>query len=94
MKRTKNATDILPTLILPVSLTIAFSPKLPPNASTSLASCIIAPNNVRVRYYPKELNQNEFDENETVLLWPSDDAVYLDELDVTKISHIVVIESS
>lgn len=62
--------------------------------STSIHACILAPAHCRFLEHPEQLPP--YDPNTTILLYPTSDAVYLDDdrIDLTGVERVIVIEST
>lgn len=80
-----------PKLTLPVNVDIIRHPKETVNVCSSVHSCIMAPDNVQMYEFP---NVPPLSKEEGVyLLYPSESATFLDEMDLSDVRKIVVIES-
>jgi hypothetical protein len=62
--------------------------------STSIHACILSPDYCRFLEYPHQLPA--YDPRTTILLYPTADAVYLDDprIDLTPVTRVIVIEST
>ena len=84
--------DKWPNLTLPVHVDIIRHPKELVNVCSSVHACIVAPQFVQMYEFPTVPALSE--EDGVYLLYPSEKAVFLDEVDdLKKIKKIVVIES-
>ena len=80
-----------PTLNLPITLDVILHPTEKVAKSTALAATILAPENTNWIVYP---DVPDYDENETLLLFPSPDAKPLSEIEnLQQYKRIVCIES-
>eukprot|EP01084_Bolivina_argentea_P190809 327784_1 len=83
-----------PYLKLPINIDIIRHPKEKVNVCSSVHGCVIAPYNIKMYEYP---NIQNYECNDGIyLLYPSKEAIFLDEISVferLKINKIIVIES-
>ena len=81
-----------PNLELPVKVDIIRHPKEMVNVCSSVHGCIVAPNYVKMYEFPN-IPQTLNEEKGVYLLYPSEKSTFLDEMDLSKVEKIVVIES-
>ena len=64
--------------------------------STSIHACILAPSDARFLEHPRDLPAGGYDPSSTVLLYPTADAVFLDDprVDILAVRRVIVIEST
>jgi hypothetical protein len=64
--------------------------------STSIHACILSPSCCRFLEHPRDLPPGGYDPSQTVLLYPTPDAVFLDDprIDILSIRRVLVIEST
>eukprot|EP00457_Paulinella_chromatophora_P004987 gb/GEZN01005000.1/.p1 GENE.gb/GEZN01005000.1/~~gb/GEZN01005000.1/.p1 ORF type:complete len:579 (-),score=86.13 gb/GEZN01005000.1/:102-1838(-) len=93
-----NVSVRLPPLTLPVAFDIILHPQENRKKSTALQAAVLCPTQITVREYPEV---PYYDPSRTLLLYPSEEAVFLDELDTAiprkELKHIeciVVIEAT
>lgn len=86
----------IPPVHLPMSVDIIHHVGENVKKSTSIHACILAPDSARLLEFPRDLPERGYDSSSTVLLYPTPDAVYLDDpsLDVLRIRRVLVIEST
>ena len=86
----------IPSLQLPMHVDIIHHVGENVKKSTSIHACILAPDSARLLEFPRDLPEGGYDHTSTVLLYPTPDAVYLDDpsLDVLRIRRVLVIEST
>jgi len=80
-----------PTVSLPVNVVIIRHPKETVNVCSSVHSCVLSPDNVKMYEFPSVPALSE--EEGVYLLYPSESATFLDQMDLAAVSKIVVIES-
>ncbi|ELP83919.1 hypothetical protein EIN_311800 [Entamoeba invadens IP1] len=81
-----------PQMTLPIKLDIVHHPTEKTSKSTALTACVLAPQDATWVEFPDEIP--EYDSNETLLLFPSEDAKKLSEIpDLKKYKRVVCIES-
>eukprot|EP00771_Trimastix_marina_P001743 gnl/Trimastix_PCT/2837.p1 GENE.gnl/Trimastix_PCT/2837~~gnl/Trimastix_PCT/2837.p1 ORF type:complete len:259 (+),score=14.76 gnl/Trimastix_PCT/2837:59-835(+) len=81
-----------PSIDLPIHVSIAHHPQEKKEKSTALHACVLCPEKVQLCEWPDGIPP--FDPNETVLLFPSEDACTLDQLDLSRIRRLVVVDST
>jgi hypothetical protein len=89
-----NADVSLPTVTLPVCFDLVHHPQENIKKSTGTHAPVLAPSFCRLLQFPD--NVPAYDPARVVILYPTDDAVFLHDpvLDVTQITKIIVIEAT
>lgn len=85
----------IPAVVLPVSFEIVHHPEENIKKSTSIHACLLAPGFCFLREFPDKIPR--YDPKSTVLLYPTEDSMNVEDLDaatIRSISQIVVIEST
>eukprot|EP01083_Nonionella_stella_P137849 419441_1 len=80
-----------PTITLPIAVDIIRHPKEMVHVCSSVHACIVAPQQVRMYEYPNVPALSAQDG--VYLLYPSEKATFIDEMDLSNVNKIVVIES-
>ncbi|ETO30139.1 hypothetical protein RFI_06982 [Reticulomyxa filosa] len=81
----------LPKLHLPIKIDIIRHPKEAVTVCSSIHACILAPDDVKMYEFPHIPDYKG--EPDTYFLYPSPKATYLDEMDLSHVKKIIVIES-
>lgn len=81
----------LPTIDLPIGVDIIRHSRETVKKSTGLHAAIIAPEQVRHFTFP---NVPDSDPDTTYILYPTDDAPFIDELDLNQVSRVIIIENT
>jgi hypothetical protein len=87
----------IPPLSLPVQVDIIHHVGENVKKSTSIHACILAPDHARFLEHPAELPAEGYDPATTLLLYPTADAVHLDDvrcIDARAVRRVLVIEST
>lgn len=85
----------VPPVALPVNVDIIHHPQENTNKSTSIHACVLSPAHCRMLEFPKGVP--EYDPSETVLLYPTEDATFMEDVkpeSLRNIKRILVIEST
>ncbi|ELR13901.1 DTW domain containing 1, putative [Acanthamoeba castellanii str. Neff] len=86
-----NITDQIPHVPLPVSCDILYHPTERRSKSTALHAKILSPELVSVHTFP---DLPDYNPDEVFLLYPSKDAKNIEDIDVSKMKKLVVIDST
>ena len=88
----------LPNVVLPMSVDVLWIPdKSNRGASTASHAVLLAPLHSRVVRFPDQMDSTYGEDSlgeETVVLYPSENALSLSELDLTTVSRVVVLDST
>jgi hypothetical protein len=79
-------------LPLPLSIELVHHPGEKLQKSTGLHSCLVSPEQARLVQFPDNLP--DYSEEDTVILFPTDDAYAPDDIDWTKYNHCIIVEAT
>jgi len=83
--------ELIPTVQLPIFLDILHHPQELKSKSTAIHAKVLSPDWTSIHEYPQIPDYNA---EETVLLYPNKDAKAMEDLDLTKVKRVVVIDST